>query len=122
MALNESRNGILSKKELRNGMNFLNIQLSSDELDDLFKRIDDNESGGIDYSEFVAASLDRNMLLQQSKIQSCFRLFDRDLSGKIDLKEFKQKFKNGGMTEKEWKEAIHEVDVDGDGEIDLFEF
>jgi calcium-dependent protein kinase len=120
--LNKSKNGVLSKTELENGLIHCKIEITNDQLEELFERIDDNNSGGIDYSEFVAASLNRELLLQKSKIESCFRLFDRDFSGTIELSEFKKKFAKGGMTEDEWMHIIKEVDLDGDGTIDLIEF
>lgn len=53
-------------------------------------------------------------------------MFDVDGSGRIDTTELKQllggeEFKDV-YTEKQLNAAIHEVDVDGDGEIDFEEF
>ena len=93
------------------------------EIEMLFKNLDDNGSGGIDYTEFIAASLNREVLLNDKKISACFSLFDRDKSGKISLVEFKNKFqKSGGINDTSWEKILNEADTNGDGEIDFEEF
>ena len=51
-------------------------------------RIDNNKSKAIDYTEFIAAAVDRRNLLSDEKMQTCFNLFDKDKSGKNVLALF----------------------------------
>ena len=48
-----------------------------------------------------------------------FFIFLQDNSGKISIDEIKGVF--GGDKEK-WRKIIREIDMDGDGEIDMMEF
>lgn len=122
-ALDTNHDGILTKKELKEGLRGKEILMNEVELERLFEKLDDNKSGGIDYSEFVAASLNREAAFSDEKITACFELFDRDRSGKISILEFKNKFqKSGGINDQHWMEIMKEADKNGDGEIDFSEF
>lgn len=54
--------------------------------------IDRNQSGQIDYSEFVAAAIDKESIFTNQRLKVCFDLFDIDSDGGISVKEFKQIF------------------------------
>jgi len=43
--------------------------------------MDVDKSGSIDYTEFLAATLDRNLYMQEERLHSAFRTIDRDGSG-----------------------------------------
>ena len=62
--------------------------ITDEELDFMFKKIDTNKSGTIDYSgkiensliifpEFVAASLDRRKMLKKERLKKVFNMFDK---------------------------------------------
>ena len=52
-----------------------------------------------------------------------FQLFDKDGSGSLQIDELKAIFGGSGtVSEDVWKEIIHEVDKNGDGEISYLEF
>jgi len=122
-ALDKNHDGILTKEELREGLKGNEKLMNEAELEQLFLKLDDNKSGGIDYTEFVAASLNREQAFSDQKISACFKLFDRDRSGKISILEFKNKFqKSGGINDQDWMEILNEADKNGDGEIDFEEF
>jgi calcium-dependent protein kinase len=122
-ALDKNHDGILTIKELKEGLKGNEKLISQAELDELFSKLDDNKSGGIDYTEFVAASLNRQLAFSDNKILACFKLFDRDQNGKISILEFKNKFqKSGGINDQDWIEILNEADKNGDGEIDFEEF
>lgn len=52
------------------------------------ERIDDNKNGCLDYSEFVMASTNYNMILTKSNIKKIFKMIDVDQSGRISLENF----------------------------------
>jgi|ETNmetMinimDraft_15_1059895.scaffolds.fasta_scaffold47656_2 calcium-dependent protein kinase len=59
-AIDENGDGMISRKELLTGYRKVNdVQISDDELNDMFSRIDKDNNGKIDYSEFVSASINR---------------------------------------------------------------
>lgn len=97
--------------------------ISEDEVDQIMARIDYNKDQTINYTEFVAAAIDKRKLLSEERIKACFRIFDKDGSGKISTSELKQMFQGGNIVdEKVWTDLIKEVDQNGDGEIELSEF
>ena len=71
--------GQLTKEEINEGFAKKKLQFSEDELQCLFDKLDSNQSGAIDYTEFVVASIDREKLLTRNRIEACFRLFDKVL-------------------------------------------
>merc|ERR1711870_21441 len=87
---------------------------------------DSDGSGQIDYTEFLAATLDKRLYMQEDVCWSAFRLFDRNGDGKISLDELRQVLDSGDVNDimgsKNTQELMKEVDGDGDGEIDFQEF
>ena len=56
----------------------------------MFKEIDTDGSGSIDYGEFVTAAINKQTMLTQSNIDMMFKLYDKDGNGEIDRAELKQ--------------------------------
>jgi calcium-dependent protein kinase len=51
--------------------------------------VDSDNSGFIDYSEFVIATINREKLLSKEKLETAFKMFDKDDSGSISIQELK---------------------------------
>ena len=49
-----------------------------EDIEKIFKSIDTDNSGNIEYTEFISASIEKNIYLKEA-----FKLFDADGSGKI---------------------------------------
>ena len=93
------------------------------EVADIMTRVDTNNSGFIDYTEFLAASLDKAKHLSQQNLETTFSLFDKDGSGKISAEELRGMLEGAvGEGDLRLRQLIQEVDQNGDGEIDLKEF
>ena len=71
-------------------MKHVNVFMTPEEVDKLFNQLDSNGNFTIDYTEFVAAAVDRKKALDDVKIKNCFDLFDKNKDGKIELQEFKE--------------------------------
>jgi len=54
---------------------------------DLLKGADTDGSGSIDYTEFIAATMDAQTFLRDDYLRTAFDMFDKDKSGKIDKSE-----------------------------------
>lgn len=122
-ALDANGDGKLTREELMNGYRQKQIAFDSDDLDAMIGTLDNNQSGAIDYTEFVAAAIDREKLLSKQRIEACFRLFDKDKSGTISKTELKVMFGgNNKVDDNVWTDLIKEVDINGDGEIEFSEF
>ena len=97
--------------------------MSDEEVDDMFKKVDVDDSGAIDYSEFVVASMNEKNLLSNNKLQTAFKMFDKDGGGSISTEEIKQVLSFGqNLEESVVNEIIKQVDANGDGEISFDEF
>jgi calcium-dependent protein kinase len=121
----KNNDGKLDKKEIQSGYeNYQGKCYAEEEIDEIFNRIDIDLSGYIDYTEFVAAAMDMNQLLTNSKLKRAFDMFDEDGSGVISADEIKSVLgltSDPTMNEK-IAEIIEQVDVNGDGEVSFEEF
>jgi calcium-dependent protein kinase len=96
---------------------------AKEEVDRIFTLVDVDQSGEIDFSEFVAASVNKDNLLQDSKLKAAFDCYDKDGSGSISVEEIKDVLGVGKNINKEvWDQLVLEVDENGDGEVSYEEF
>ena len=112
--------GMLTLDELKNAIS-QNPEVHVMNIEQIFKTIDTDNSGVINYTEFLAASIDKRIYLQEDKLRDAFKLFDEDKSGKISKSEISKvlKFKKSGT---EMTKLFEKYDLNGDGEIDFEEF
>jgi calcium-dependent protein kinase len=84
--------------------------------------IDTDGNGTIDYSEFVIATINKQILLSKNNIEAAFEAFDKDGNGSISIEEIKMILGNAKIEDETLKALIYEFDIDGNGEIELNEF
>lgn len=73
---------------------------------------DIDNSGTIDYGEFLAATVHLNKLEREENLVSAFSFFDKDGSGYITIDELQQACKDFGLSELHLDEMISEIDQD----------
>ena len=88
----------------------------------MMKAADVNGDDRIDYTEFVAAAMRKDVLLSNANIRGAFNMIDTDGSGSITKEELKSVFGGEGHDEAVWDEIMREVDEDGNNEISYEEF
>jgi Ca2+-binding EF-hand superfamily protein len=71
-----------------------------------------DNSGTIDYGEFLAATLHLNKLEREENLLSAFYFFDKDGSGYITIDELQQACKEFGLSDVHLDEMIKEIDQD----------
>jgi len=76
----------------------------------------------VDYTEFIAATLQRANYLRNDRLLEAFLNFDKDKSGQITKEELLQALKANKSQEKEIEKFIKAVDKNNDGKIDYNEF
>lgn len=125
-AFDKNGDGKLSMEEVKEGyLEHYGRIMSDAEVEQMFKSVDTDNSGFIDYTEFVVAATNQNNLTSQEKLQAAFKMFDKDDSGKISAEEIREVlcFGNSNQMSVEAVNAIiKQVDENGDGEIEFEEF
>jgi calcium-dependent protein kinase len=115
--------GQITYDELKQGLiQFNNTKLTENEIKDLFSQIDVDQNGKIDYTEFIAATVQESNYNKKEKIFEAFSMFDKDNSGFITKDEILTALKAQKSQEKEIEKYIQDVDKNGDGKIDYKEF
>merc|ERR1711881_738290 len=85
-ALDKNGDGTLTASEIKEGMEKAKVQIP-DDLVALMKQIDSDGSGSIDYTEFIASTMDKRLYIKEDVCWSAFRVFDLDGDGKITKQE-----------------------------------
>ena len=99
--------------------------MSDQEVEQMFRAVDTDNSGFIDYTEFVVAATNQTALTSQEKLHAAFRMFDKDGSGIISADEIREVLCFGGanaLSAEAVDAIIKQVDENGDGEIQFEEF
>ena len=123
-SIDTNGDGKLSKEELIQSFNKISdSNILPDDIEVIIRRVDANNSGYIDYTEFLMATSHAETLLSRNNLIKAFNAFDTDKSGKISFEEIKTIFDNGEQLDEElWAGLIHAIDQNNDGEIDFYEF
>jgi calcium-dependent protein kinase len=121
----ESGDGHLQLDEVQKGLKQVlgHVKGSLRIYDEIMSTLDKNCNGVIDYSEFLVAAADKEMLLNHSNLQLAFNLMDANGNGSLSRQELKNVFETSEKKDEElWKTIFDEVDADGDGAITFQEF
>eukprot|EP00913_Durusdinium_trenchii_P028730 g26945.t1 len=126
-ALDANGDGFLTSQELKDGMAKADLEhiLAGVDLEAIMEGVDSDGSGLIDYTEFLAATLDKKCYLQEDLCYTAFSVFDQDGDGHITLEEMKKILENGSVDQafgRSSEEILKAVDTNGDGSIDFEEF
>jgi calcium-dependent protein kinase len=92
-------------------------------VEKVMKEVDSDNSGDIQFSEFLSACMNYKKYLSRQNLEAAFKIFDIDHSGFITADEIMQVLgRDNKVPSAAWQEIIKEVDQNGDGVIDLKEF
>jgi calcium-dependent protein kinase len=125
MYFDTNHDGRLTKEEFLNGLTRIsNGSFCCDSVDNIIKTIDGDNNGYIEFDEFLRATINKENLLTEKNLKMAFDFFDRDKNGGISAKELKFILKEGNINSKDsvWKNMIKEIDLNGDGQINFYEF
>ena len=121
--LDADHDGKLSLDELLQGFKQVLPEMTEDEARKLFERADIDNSGFIDYSEWISATINKKKILSNKNLTAAFNLFDEDDSGTISMDEIKKILgQNQKIQEDVWENIVAEIDENDDDEIDFDEF
>ncbi|CRL05920.1 CLUMA_CG019104, isoform A [Clunio marinus] len=123
------KKGTISLDTIGTILQMLGHDVDEDELDDVCDEFDEDESGEIEFPEFlklasryVEPEEDYDEL--RKELREVFMLYDKGARGYLPLDEFKKILReiDPELPEDELDEIIDEIDADGSGTIDFDEF
>ena len=118
-AFDKNGDGKLSMEEVKQGyLDHYGRIMSDEEVEEMFRSVDTDNSGFIDYTEFVVAATNQQNLTSQEKLAAAFKMFDKDGSGIITADEIREVLCFGGsnaLTAEAVDSIIKQVDDNGDG-------
>ena len=126
LEIDVNKDGTLSVDEIKKCFIKLNkeqkLGINNKEIEDIFKSIDINNSKRIEYTEFITSMLEESAYCKEERLIEIFRMLDKDNSGKISKDEIKKALNDEKVREEDLKNFIKIFDLDGDGQIDYYEF
>lgn len=117
ISLDANKDGTLTQEEIIEGMKKHKVELPVDLVETL-SGLDTDGSGDIDYSEFLASTLEARQYMDRNAMWAAFRVFDTDGDGEITRDELQAVLRDRETTDK----VMAEVDFDQGGTIDFPEF
>lgn len=76
-AIDEDSSGAISLRELHNAFKQAGECKKSEDIDEIIKKVDFDQNGEINYSEFISGTLDRS-LITESNLYKVFKYLDSD--------------------------------------------
>merc|ERR1712232_1274997 len=127
--LDKNHDGVVSLKELKKGLSSVKSTDVPANLSELMDSLDVNGSRRIDYTEFLAATLDARHHEEEGICWTAFQHFDRDGNGVITRAELDEVLHDEDVaalmssdTSTMVAQSMEEFDIDKDGVIDFEEF
>ncbi|RZF41227.1 hypothetical protein LSTR_LSTR011608 [Laodelphax striatellus] len=122
--------GSITQEELGRVMRSLGQFAREEELQQMLQEIDIDGDGYFSFEEFVeivsnmGATTERTADQEEKELRDAFRIFDKHNRGYITASDLRAVLQCLGedLSEEEIEDMIKEVDVDGDGRIDFYEF
>ena len=121
----QNGDGSISREELKIIMKDLGQNLSDRELNRMIEEVDKNNSGTIEFPEFLAMIKGKIQAVDISKeIEEAFRLFDTKNDGHVNVSELRHAMKLFGtnLSDEQVEEMIQKADHHKTGAIDYKEF
>jgi len=127
MKMDDNNDGTVSIRELKAALIGHGVAVPED-LESMLKEVDTDGSGVMDYTEFLAATMDKQVYHQEHIVWQAFKKFDMDNNGTIGKDELAKVLGDREVAEAMFLDSgsvaqiFAQVDVNGDGVIDFDEF
>ena len=123
-AIDTDGTGMIKAQELHDVLMSKRMGVSDAEVTEMISQMDYHNNKKINYSEFLAATIDVQSFLSESRLKAVFNQFDTDSSGKITEENITLAMQKLGkeISRKEVHEMITQHDRTGDGMLNFQEF
>ncbi|CAD8062115.1 unnamed protein product [Paramecium sonneborni] len=118
-AIDDNKDGKITKSELKT---FLASEKQKPFADKIFKILDSNQNGYIEFNEFLLACCNTEKLANQENLELFFKFIDKNQSKQITIKELKSLFIDARLTDKEWEIIFNQGDLNQNGKLSFEEF
>ena len=118
--IDNDNDGKINKDELYKGLQSrIELKTLKKDIEIIFKNLDMNGNGYIEYEEFVRAAINKDFFMSDEVLEFAFKFFDKNNSGEITCDEIKEVFKDSVVKKSKedisLKKIIEEVDSNNDG-------
>ncbi|CAG9333285.1 unnamed protein product [Blepharisma stoltei] len=109
--LDTEHTGRITAKDLQAGLSQVGVNLSDEDVEDLIKGLDQTENGTLNYSDFLAATLDKKVLHNKDALWLAFKSFDIDDEGAITKDKLKIAMERAGwkLTDEDIAKMFSEI-------------
>ena len=122
---NKSGSCKLTKEELMNGLYDYRDKNEVDKVvDHLFRLLDGDNNGFIEYEEFLRACIDKKTILKSTYLKYAFKFLDKEKTGTLNTQKIIKAFvlTPNKLIEAVFNNTLNSVDHDSDGIINFEEF
>ena len=87
------------------------IDMKEQEVEEIIKKIDADNNGRINYTEFLMVAMNQEQMLTNQRLEAAFRMFDKNGDNEVSVDEIKIMFEHiKSVDEKMILRAMNEVD------------
>ena len=124
ISLDTTNSGFITAHDLQESMKSHGFNLALEETEAIIRNCSYIQSGKINYSEFLVATLNKKALMNEEIMWEAFKIFDKKGQGKITAQDLDAALKQAGceFTEQEFNELIAEAKLTSNSEIDYTNF
>ena len=122
---NKSGSCKLTKEELMNGLyDYRNKNEVDKVVDHLFRLLDGDNNGFIEYEEYLRACIDKKTILKSTYLKYAFKFLDKEKTGTLNTQKIIKAFvlTPNKLIEAVFNNTLNSVDRDSDGIINFEEF
>eukprot|EP00903_Cladosiphon_okamuranus_P009815 g9329.t1 len=116
--IDADNNGSICVDELKMVVKKEGLEYIEEEVVAMLKGVDLDGNDSIEWKEFLAATIDRNVFIREDNVRRAFQYFDVGGKGSITVADLVRIF----GSEDHAREIVGDIDLDGDGEISFDEF
>lgn len=118
-AIDENNDGTITQAELSKALKSTGMKDNLESVEQLIKLADVDGDGKLSYNELLLTAVQKRLAAKEERLWDAFCRLDLNQDGKVSVEELKQVLTHN---ERDARELISDVDVDGDGMVSYEEF